>query len=214
MPYRGGSETREGGKPPTGRDLQAQATRKRLLETAIALMIERGYDGISIGEICKKAETSKANFYTHFTSKRDIVREILADVNLRMFGTLDIGASKPVFDQLWEYSRTYLNTIHDQGKDFTKAVLKIILDMDYSASDVYADKHGATVLEILRRGKIRGELPDDFEESSFARGLQTIFYGLMADWCLSPADDVLEEGRRLIRSYLEAGLPTNRVKNT
>ena len=201
-------------KPPTSRDLQAQATRARLLENAIALIIERGYDGISINDICKKSATSKANFYTHFSSKQDIVREILADVNLRMFEALDVGEFRPVFEQLWEYSRAYLLTIHGQGKDFTRAAMKIILDMDYAPSDVLADKHRLTVLEILHRGKRSGELPEGFRESDFARGLQSVFYGLMIDWCLSPEDDLLEEGRMLVTAYLSDALRPNRSKNT
>ncbi len=44
--------------------------RERLLETAGKLFHERGYSEVGINEIIEKAETAKASFYQHFSSKQ------------------------------------------------------------------------------------------------------------------------------------------------
>lgn len=180
--------------------------RTLLLKTAVNLIIERGYDRISISEICRIARTSKANFYTHFSSKRDIVREILADVNRRMFEALRTRPEAGVREGLDAYVEAYLCTIQSQGKGFTKVALKIMMDEDFEPSDVAADRHLGTIRRIIDEGIVRGELPRSFDCESFAWKLQTLFYGAMVDWCLRPDDAICSSAGPLIAEFLDRSL--------
>lgn len=57
--------------PPLQR--RAQATRQRLVDATVACLIERGYAGTSIPEICKRAGASRGAQLHHFPTKAHLV---------------------------------------------------------------------------------------------------------------------------------------------
>ena len=59
----------------TKRQLQAQATKQALFESAIALFKEKGYGAVTVEDIARRAGTAKGSFYTYFRTKSDIVLE-------------------------------------------------------------------------------------------------------------------------------------------
>lgn len=52
---------------------QASETRQKLLDAAVALFLERGYDNLRIGDITEAAGVGKGTFYLHFADKRDLL---------------------------------------------------------------------------------------------------------------------------------------------
>ncbi len=61
-----------GGGPTDGED-PTTSTRQRILDTAIELFTEQGYDGTSLREIAERVGVTKAALYYHFASKSEIV---------------------------------------------------------------------------------------------------------------------------------------------
>lgn len=58
----------------------AARNKKAILDTAIGVFTEKGYDGASIAEIAKRAKLPKANVYYYFGSKEAIYRTIINDL--------------------------------------------------------------------------------------------------------------------------------------
>ena len=52
-------------------------TRDRILETALDLFIEQGYDKTSLREVAERVGVTKAALYYHFSSKEDIIRTLV-----------------------------------------------------------------------------------------------------------------------------------------
>ena len=61
-------------------DLRIRRTRKLLREALIALIEERGFDAITVGEIAERAMVSRAAFYRHYQDKYDLVEKIFAEM--------------------------------------------------------------------------------------------------------------------------------------
>ena len=59
-------------------------TRERILDAALTLFAEKGYDATSMREIAEQLGITKAALYYHFDSKADIVRAMLADTERRV----------------------------------------------------------------------------------------------------------------------------------
>lgn len=49
-----------------------EATRTRLIEATLALMLKRGFNATTVDDICAKAGLTKGSFFHHFDSKDDI----------------------------------------------------------------------------------------------------------------------------------------------
>jgi TetR/AcrR family transcriptional regulator, transcriptional repressor for nem operon len=102
---------------------QAAANREKILEVAGALFRERGFDGIGVADIMKRAGLTHGGFYGHFASKDDLAAEITARV-LGRSGWMErlTGAEKPSFSDL---VRQYLSPRHrdDPGRGCLFAAL-------------------------------------------------------------------------------------------
>ena len=83
---------------PTRTDLPG--TRARILDVALTLFAERGYDATSMREIAERVGTTKAALYYHFESKADIVREMLADTERRVGELVTWARAQPPTPQL------------------------------------------------------------------------------------------------------------------
>jgi len=59
---------------------QAAANREKILEVAGTLFRERGFDGIGVADIMKRAGLTHGGFYGHFASKDDLAAEITGRV--------------------------------------------------------------------------------------------------------------------------------------
>ncbi|MDX0906328.1 TetR family transcriptional regulator [Sinorhizobium medicae] len=55
-------------------DRRVARTRKSLHQALISLILEKGYDSITVDEICQTANVGRSTFYLHFTSKDDLKR--------------------------------------------------------------------------------------------------------------------------------------------
>lgn len=66
------SKPRTRGRPP-GRTADGEATRRRLFETAVALIGERGYEAATLRDVAARAGVSTGLLYRYFPSKRAIV---------------------------------------------------------------------------------------------------------------------------------------------
>src|SRR5690606_10809984 len=55
------------------RERKKAATRAAILDAAISLFLERGFDGVSVREIADKADVSPKTVFTHFPQKEALV---------------------------------------------------------------------------------------------------------------------------------------------
>ncbi|MGI9602508.1 MAG: TetR/AcrR family transcriptional regulator [Acidimicrobiales bacterium] len=56
---------------------KAVATRRRLLEVAHRLFIDKGYEAVSLNDIAERAELTKGAIYGHFRSKGQLLVEVI-----------------------------------------------------------------------------------------------------------------------------------------
>lgn len=51
------------------RELKRRRTRRSIEDAAISLIVDRGYDDVTVEDICAKAEVSRRTFFNYFSSK-------------------------------------------------------------------------------------------------------------------------------------------------
>lgn len=74
------------------REKDKAETRQRIVDAALALFRDRGYEQTSMSHIAAAAGTSRANLYLHFGSKPMIVKERMAQLEpevVTLYGRLD-----------------------------------------------------------------------------------------------------------------------------
>jgi AcrR family transcriptional regulator len=91
------SETHPASDPMTGkgpdkqtdkRDRRIERTRRTLREALIALILERGWDDISVQDVCNRADVGRSTFYTHFADKEELLVGGFDDLRKVLRGSL------------------------------------------------------------------------------------------------------------------------------
>jgi len=88
---------------------ETAAKHRRILEEAGRLFRERGFAGVSVGEIMKATGLTHGPFYNHFASKEALMAEALADLSSRTQADFD----RIVAEQgIGAYLDLYLSRLH------------------------------------------------------------------------------------------------------
>ena len=167
----------------TKRQLQAQATKQALFESAIALFKEKGYDAVTVEDIARRAGTAKGSFYTYFRTKSDIV--------LEEFKAID------QFYEDWSRNlRRYAST-RDKLVALTRAQMRYVRDtVGVSTLKVlYAANLHKLVCELLLEGQALQQVRADVTAERLALIYNRACRSVFLDWAISnDAYDLLKDG--------------------
>jgi TetR/AcrR family transcriptional regulator, transcriptional repressor for nem operon len=187
-----------------GKD-QKQATRERILEAAGRRFKQDGIDGAGVAGVMSDAGLTNGAFYAHFTSKEDLVANVLADQLHAQHRSVD--AESPDRAGLEAFVRSYLSALHrDEPVDgcpsaalldeiarrpaatrqvFTDELIGVIDDIAarLDPTDVAAARTDALTIFALMVGTVqlaRALTDRDLSDQLLARGVETAL-GLLDD---------------------------------
>ncbi|AXK36099.1 TetR family transcriptional regulator [Streptomyces armeniacus] len=147
-------------QPPTLRERKKLRTRQSLVDTAVTLFGERGFDGTPLDALLEQVEVSRRTFFRNFHSKEDVALAAvkqLWDVYLEVLD--DTEKSGPLADVFLGAMLTTLERMDDDWYRRFPRTLRLIADSP--ALDGHTLRHCAEVqTEIARRldGRNRLEL--------------------------------------------------------
>ncbi len=127
-----------GGKVPSTADRRVQRTRRALREALIALILERGWDGFSVQDVCDRADVGRSTFYTHFGDKEDLLGGGFDDLRrglraqLAAFGepARPLGFSRGLIEHVHEQQRLFRALIGKRsGQLVQKKFRELVLDL-------------------------------------------------------------------------------------
>ena len=154
-----------------GKD-QKQATRQRIVEAAGRRFKQDGIDGAGVAAVMSDAGLTNGAFYGHFTSKEDLVTNVLADQLRVQRQSLDAQPSDRA--GLEAFIRSYLSPQHrDQCADGcpSAALLDEIARRPAATRQVFTDELMGVIDDIASRLD-----PTDLE---IARSDALTVFGLM-----------------------------------
>ena len=163
-------------------DRRVGRTRKALKEALTDLILEGGYEGVTVQDVIDRADVGRSTFYAHFVDKDDLLMAILAD--LEMPG-LDTSTWKPD-DTAFGWTLALFRHF-GSGKRLFKAVAS-------SQSGALARGETTRRLEILAQAELSrlraAQRLDPFQLETVVRFLVGTFMGFM-DWWMREENDHL-----------------------
>lgn len=83
---------------PAGADggTRDRATRERLLEAAVEVFAEKGYEGARVSDIARRAGLTTGAIYAQFVNKADLLREAIESSSAQGLDTLMLGQAEGV----------------------------------------------------------------------------------------------------------------------
>jgi len=97
---------------------RADRTRKKILEAAKTVFLERGYSGVRVEDIADAAAVSRATFYVYFPSKRDAFLAIgtgTVEGGIRLIKELEQIPAPATREALERWTTSYLDLLDGLG---------------------------------------------------------------------------------------------------
>ncbi|WP_312095455.1 TetR/AcrR family transcriptional regulator [Aminipila sp.] len=183
---------------------KAAETKKKIFETAVQLIKDKGYHHVTVSEICKTSGLAKGSFYVHYKSKEDIVRE-------------------SYYADMGKYIQNHYNTFktaHPETSPIERIIFFLNLELEFAE---YAGYEITCLAYTLNLGACIPGPSEHFEKRQFSKILydeivqsksysssmfsyediycyfESIVRGLMATWCFSNNSfNIAEYGRKYI----------------
>lgn len=186
------------------RKQKAERTKSKIFATAVKLIKEKGYNNVTISEICKAANVAKGSFYVHYNSKEDIVREsYYADmgeyIQQKYNSFLDTHPNSSCNDRIIQFMNLELEFAEYAGYEVTCLAYALNLGTCIPGPSEHISKR--TFTQNLYR-----EIQNNVEKNQSALSVDDIFNyfesmirGLMATWCFSNNSfSIVEQGKKYV----------------
>ena len=130
-------------------DRRVTRSRETLHQALLSLIMEKGYEAITVEEICERANVGRSTFYAHFTSKDDLKRRGLEHLR------------RELIEQ--QKSASNLTGMNVPGLAFTLTMFEHARDHIHLYRALVGSRGGAVALTTIRQTLceiVRGELAE------------------------------------------------------
>jgi AcrR family transcriptional regulator len=158
-------------KLPSRDDRRLRRTHAALRGALVDLIIERGWEGFSVQDLCDRADVGRSTFYLHFADKDEVMAGAFADLGRELRAQLaGLGASRPL-----AFSRGLLDHALDHQRVYRALVGR-------RSAHVVQGKMRALVFELVRED-LGGRLPAGTRRDATAAFLAGALFELLI-WSL------------------------------
>ena len=119
-------------KPPNA-DRRSERTRRSLLTAFDDLLLERGYDRVTVLDIVARADVGRSTFYEQFENKEDILRESLTPLLATLASVhkhADETAVERLIGHIWEQRRLARALLSGSANGLASSLLAELIDED------------------------------------------------------------------------------------
>lgn len=167
----------------TNRQVAAQATRKKLIDTADQLIRAKGYEQVSVEDITKASGVAKGTFYNYFKKKEDITLALSQKHLANVTDAIPDLSSKEPEESIQEYLTSYLEVVVSSGDKMARQWIRYIVDPNnYQKWEFDLGSLQQLLENLVKDHKLVADTP----VNDLARLLMTEIYGIVFSWCISP----------------------------
>jgi AcrR family transcriptional regulator len=178
---------------------RSKHTRGRILDAAVALFSEHGYEATSVAEICEVAGASKGAFYHHFPSKQElflrILNQWLAGVDDRLFTRRKDGETVPaVLTRMAKTLGFVFQAASGQLPMFMEFMVQASRDETvWSAAVAPYRRYQQQFAELISQGQAEGSIRQEADPETTAQILISLAIGVLLQSVMDPGSADWEE---------------------
>lgn len=192
----------KGGSFMNIRQKKAQQTKKKILETALKLFEEKGFQEVTVDEIIAEANSSKGAFYTHFKSKHDIFLEKFKEIDDYYMNEIvhiieNISLNKDKLAVFFQLQMKYIE--NDLGWDAVRTIYEVELNTERESFFLIPDRPLYNILKkIFKDAQDSGEFRTDITPDEMLTVCVRLMRGILYDWSIHKASFSLEKEQKIL----------------
>lgn len=185
--------------------LKSQETKAKIFCAAKHILEKKGYEQLSIKNICEEAGVSNGSFYHHFKTKDDLLSYYIEEQPGIDSNLLDIPSTPDEAKQTIIY--VYLNYVHYCQKLGVEFIANYYTPKNQSLNPLIWSKRPypiVTVSDYLQKAIEAGVVSPSAQLNDIATDIRMIVIGNVFEWCLKGGDTDFEGNmRRSLKIYLD-----------
>ena len=195
------------------REKKKRESRQAIMQAAITLFAEKGFEKTSIEELAKSAGIGKGTSYGYFQTKNDILHAFCEDELESLHQELTSNADQEI-PLLQQMVAIYMSEFHKiiENREFARLFLRQTTfprNVDLERHLVHEDNYFKLLFPLLEKAQERGELRRDVELLYITGHFHGLYLMLVSAWLkgrieAEGADQVLET---LFRQAMEGLQP-------
>ena len=187
------------------REHQKRSKRTRLFENAVALFREKGYDDVTVAEICQASGVAKGTFFNYYPTKD----HVLAEYHGRMTDWVLDQVTHQHFDTCESAILAYVHSFADWGEGDPRLVgilvRRIFADAIMFAADQRMIQRTLPWFNAqIALGVERGELKPDLDRNTMVGMISAVLSSVGNAWALSGGFDARAEAVRRMKFVFDA----------
>jgi AcrR family transcriptional regulator len=170
---------------PQRRERRKLELRGRIVEAAIELFDERGFEATKVADICERADVVNKTFFNHFPTKQHLLREIAESQIAVLFA--DIASVRErhatTRERITAFFERIANNIDAAGPMRRELVTEMIHATESSGDgSVQSRRLQEAFAAMIRDGRVKGDVIADHPIATQADLVLGTFYALMFGW--------------------------------
>lgn len=186
------------------------STKTKIRTRAILLFKERGFDNVTLNDICEDCGISKHTFYYYFNSKEQILKTMMTlPEQLSPEETNHILFLDSPYEQYCQILKKRIRHFESCGKDIVKKILVAQLTSSFNPECEPKLKKERPFIEMqmgfIKRAQEKGEIGNQGDPLDLVHASFCILVGISQVWATHPADkfNLEEEFFRLLDTLME-----------
>lgn len=167
---------------PSRRERKKERTRQEIYTAAMDLFLARGFDAVTIEEICRAADVAKGTFFLHFPTKDSLLLEYGSQVTVELDAALHkqtgsaVDALAMLLDLLTQRTMRHA--------DIVRLVVREIMANPVTLAG--ATEQSRDILHILtavvQRGQLEGAFRQEVEPRLAAGIITSAYLAIITEW--------------------------------
>jgi len=178
------------------KEVAPKGIKEKLLEAGVKLVVEKGFNKISVEDITKTAGVAKGSFYTYFKRKEDLIQEINRNATSQVMEAVEAQGNADIEDKLTLYVVRFVNSVQENDIQVCRQWLCNMInspDIIDAKDKEKLERDTKDLRNLLKEEISAGHLRKKTPIALIANLLMCQIYGMLACWCISDADFVPKE---------------------
>jgi AcrR family transcriptional regulator len=193
-------------QPRSRLDRRKQETRARILEAAVELFGEVGFEAAKIADVCERADVARQTFFNHFPTKADLLHELYREGVGFVSATLDAACERGATtrERLALFFGGLVGAAVEMGPSSRELVAQILHANPEPGRLAEAQQFADIFLTFVRRGIAAGDVTRRHAPEVLAELVQGSLGAVFSDWGVRRDLDPLRRAEELAALVADA----------
>ncbi|HEY9575873.1 MAG TPA: TetR/AcrR family transcriptional regulator [Lachnospiraceae bacterium] len=163
-------------------------TKETIVDTAISLFQERGYNNVTVMDICNACSITKPTFYNYVSGKESLIIKIYDNIISKLLkNTYQLFSLESSYQQLLSIFSILIEETQKYGADlFSQLFIANLNENRYSFA--LRDSLTQLCLSIIQKGQANGEFLNPYDATLLYQTIAHLFTGYETVWCINKGE--------------------------